>query len=244
MHLQPPTVSSPGYLSARPFALPLAQTSDSSRERMSDHLRARRRLDLGRTALCVVALLLQTTLLPLAHALHVGASSRDGIASVGHDATNVAKPARILRAAAVPPGHDASTCQVCAALAHARTTSAPLAYGVRADRLTSPSRASPSARVAFRASYRGRAPRSAHSLRVEPPRQSQCLSVRSGMTAPNCRPQRQHFSAARVHGRGPVVKSIDRSLAPPIAASCRRMISRSAIGPCAGRGCRGAGRGP
>jgi hypothetical protein len=73
---------------------------------------------LARALLCVVALLIQTTVLPLAHAAHVGSGSR--VSAVAQRAAT-AGPARVAAA------HDTATCLLCATLAHGRAASVPVA---------------------------------------------------------------------------------------------------------------------
>ena len=79
--------------------------------------RTRRPLAIARVALCVTTLLLQGTLVPLAHASHVGATNHAASAGV-HQAEHVA------------PTHDAATCGLCATLAHDRVASAAPACAV------------------------------------------------------------------------------------------------------------------
>src|SRR5437867_3894852 len=73
---------------------------------------------MARIAVCLAALLVQTTLLPLAHACHDSALRGDhpGAARVGSAAA----------------GHDAATCPLCATLAHGRTGIATVAVGAPA----------------------------------------------------------------------------------------------------------------
>lgn len=69
-------------------------------------------------ALCLVALLVQGTVLPLAHALHEAGRGGDGAAAWrarGASAADTVRP-RSTRSA-----HDATACPLCATLAHART---------------------------------------------------------------------------------------------------------------------------
>jgi hypothetical protein len=77
---------------------------------------------IARVAVCLAALLVQATLLPLAHACHDHALSaeRAGAARGG--------TGHVRHADTAAPEHNAATCPLCAALAHGRTgiVTAPL----------------------------------------------------------------------------------------------------------------------
>ena len=72
----------------------------------------------ARGLLCVAALLIQTTVLPLAHAVHAGSASRVGAA---------AQRAATVDTPRIAPAHDAATCLLCTTLAHGRAGSVPVA---------------------------------------------------------------------------------------------------------------------
>jgi hypothetical protein len=72
-------------------------------------------------ALCVVALLIQGTLLPLAHAWHE-AGRRGDHAAVGRARTaSVAVGVGLRAIRTTPCPHDATACPLCAVFAHGRT---------------------------------------------------------------------------------------------------------------------------
>jgi hypothetical protein len=91
----------------------------------------RLRCSTAHSLLCALALLVQATVLPLAHSRHAGgAGEAHGVARVSASGAAAAPVLHDARPAAAP--HDAASCPLCATVAHARigvaapTCSAPL----------------------------------------------------------------------------------------------------------------------
>lgn len=77
--------------------------------------RWRHRFVIARAALCAVAVLTQTTIVPVAHALHIDSSRAPAAAGLHRDAGGAA-------------AHDAATCALCATLTQCRADRAPVGW--------------------------------------------------------------------------------------------------------------------
>lgn len=96
------------------------------------------RVGVARALICALALVAQSTLLPLLHGLHGGAARLEHALAFAH-AGGAVEPGLHDDGCVPAPSHDAATCALCATLAGSGTALAPDAVRIAApSELTAP----------------------------------------------------------------------------------------------------------